>query len=182
MTKIENLEFMEKSIGSIFNIEKYAPHILVTINRFKKVIEDSLVFEISDLYNPDYKYTHEAILTDVNTLGLFQFTLSMPESISSSTFENDMLASYENYLDDIILNSFENLQPIEASIVVLDLFTLLYCYIVVSEIKLDLKEIMLKGMIKAITLYVHFDGLNEISKTLYDLHKDLHARTIESKH
>lgn len=179
MTNLENLEFMGKSIGSIFDIEKYAPSILVTINRFKKVIEDNLISEISDLYNPDYKYTHEAVLTDVNTLGLFQFTLSMPESISSSTFKDDMLASYENYLDDIILNSFENLQPIEASIIVLDIFVLLYCYIVVAEVTPELKEIMLKGMIKAITLYVHYDGLNELSKTLYDLHKDLHARTIK---
>lgn len=174
--KIERIEFMEKSIGSIFKPVFWSPEIVNTISTFKNLVKDDLIIQISDILDPDYKYTHEAILSNVNTHGLFQFTLNLEESVSSKHKEEDMIASYSSYLEDRILSSFENLQTHEAIVVAIDLFTLLYCFIAVSTIRYSFKKILLDGLLKIISCYNHYNGVDSLSIELSKLQKEILIR------
>lgn len=176
--KIKEIEFMERSIGSIFKQEFWSPEVLNTIKTFKYIIDNDLIEQISNFRDEDYKYTHEAVLVDVNTHGLFQFTLNLPEPTSSRHYQEDLLGSYKNYLENRILSSFENLQTHEAIVVTLDLFTLLYCHIVVSDIDVEIKDIMLEYLKKIIELYEHYNGTDDLSVSLFILYQDLKEERI----
>lgn len=176
--KRKKIELMERSIGSIFKQEFWSPEVLNTVKTFKYIVDNDLMKQISNFKDDDYKYTHEAVLVNVDTHGLFQFTLNMPETTTSKHYQEDLIASYKSYLENRILSSFENLQTHEAIIVTLDLFTLLYCHIVVSSVDTELKDIMLEYLKKIIELYGHYNGTDDLSISLSILHQDLKEERI----
>lgn len=180
-SKIKQIEFMEKSIGSIFKQEFWSPEIVNTIESFKFVVNNNLVEQISNIMDEDYKYTHEAILSKVNTHGLFQFTLNMPESASSGNFKADLLSSYDYYLEDRILSSFESLKTHEAIVVTLDLFVLLYCHITIANIYSDIKDVMIRSLKKIVSLYEHYNGTDELSIMLLSLQENIHKGEEDEK-
>lgn len=170
--KIEKIEFMEKSIGSIFKQEFWSPEIHNTIKRFKDIVNNNLVFEISDILDADYKYTHEAILYEVNTHGLFQFTLEL-KTVGSKHLKEDLKNSYNHYLRSRIVDMFANIDSASAIVITVDIYTLLYCYIVVSTIDIDLKEVMIEGLLYTIQSYEFYNGNDSLSILLEDLREDL---------
>lgn len=176
--KIKKIEFMERSIGSIFKQEFWSPEILNTINTFKYIVDNDLIKQISNFRDEDYKYTHEAVLVNVDTHGLFQFTLNMQKPIASKHYQKDLIASYRSYLEDRVLSSFENLQAHETIMVTLDLFTLLYCHVVVSNIDVELKDIMIDYLKKIVDLYEHYNGTDDLSISLFMLRQDLREERI----
>lgn len=163
---IKKIEFMEDSISSIVHRDLWSIEVLNTISRFIYIVNNDLVKEISNILDEDYKYTHEAILSDVNTYGLFQFTLSMDSSKQLSIEE--IINGYHSYLEERILDSYCNLKSIEALPITLDFFTLLYCSIVVLDIEKEFKNIQIYHLD---TIIKSYEYLNERDSFSIELEK-----------
>jgi len=158
---IKKIEFMEDSIGSIIHRDLWSIEIFNTISRFKYVVNNDLIKDISNILDEDYKYTHEAILSDVNTHGLFQFTLSIDDYKNLSIKE--IAHSYHSYLEERILDSYDNLKSIEALPITLDLFILLYCSIIVLDIDEEFKIVQIHHLETIIKSYEYLNERDSFS-------------------
>ena len=138
------------------------------INRFRSIVIDDLSSIMSDIKDEDYEYAHEAVLMDVQSLGLFQFRIHYDPEIDKNI--------YEQYGEVIEVNFADNANTHSSRIeyVSRDYVLLIACYLACEfEIDKGFKLEMLKFLNYIIETYLYFNRSDGISEAYYNIYKKL---------
>lgn len=156
MSSLDKIDFIDNSIRSLFKRD-ISPEITSILSAFRFVIKEDLVSKLSsieDYYN--YKYTHEAILSNVQTHGFFQFYLNNQTGI-------DPAGSFFNYLEEKIIDMFtEHTSDGEygvddAMLISIEIVMLISCYLACdTKIAIEFKQALHRGLKVAIKCYEHY--------------------------
>lgn len=164
---IDKIEYIEKSICSSIS-KVLIPESINIFNVFKNIENMSLKKELEDIRNRAYyKYTHEAILSGINTHGLFQFYLNKKKNV-------DIEITYKEYLEDRIVDIFDNLKTDQALVIAVNLFSLISSYLALElNININLKKILSDGLKQIVDAYEFYAGMDSVSILLLDIRKEV---------
>lgn len=156
MSSLDKIDFIDNSIKSLFKRD-ISPEVTNILSAFRFVIKEDLVSELSgieDYYN--YKYTHEAILSNIQTHGFFQFYLNNKTDIHPTE-------SFFSYLEEKIIDMFtEHTSDGEygvddAMLISIEIIMLISCYLACNtKIPIEFKQALHKGLKVAIKCYEHY--------------------------
>ena len=108
MNGLDRIDFIDNSIRSLFKRD-ISLEVTNILSIFRFIIKQDLVSRLSnveDYYN--YKYTHEAILSSIQTHGFFQFYLNNETDISPAE-------SFFKYLEEKIIETLKSQREREKS-------------------------------------------------------------------
>lgn len=138
------------------------------INRFKNIVIDDLSDIMSDIESEDYEYAHEAILMDVQSLGLFQFRIHYDPDI-----EKNMYEQYGETME-IAFSDIANTHSSRIEYVSRDYVLLVSSYLACEfNIDINFKLEMLKFLNYILETYLYFNRSDAISEAYYNIYKKL---------
>ena len=163
MNGLDRIDFIDNSIRSLFKRD-ISLEVTNILSIFRFIIKEDLVSRLSnveDYYN--YKYTHEAILSSIQTHGFFQFYLNNETDISPAE-------SFFKYLEDKIIDMFaEHTSDGEygvddAMLISTEIVMLISCYLACdTKIPIELKQALHEGLKVAIKCYEHYSPGDSLS-------------------